>query len=50
MMTVNCYDELFEARQSGDCIEQVKYNKEQVDDWLNKAKDFVEKIKLMVDG
>ena len=36
------YDELFEARQRGDYIELVSFEKNQVEDWLHQAEKFVE--------
>jgi len=42
------YDEVFEARQRGDYIELVRFEKEQVEDWLCQAKQFVEAIKSLI--
>ena len=42
------YDELFEARQRGDYIELVSFEKNQVEDWLQQASQFVEAIKSLV--
>lgn len=42
------YDELFEARQRGDYIELVSFEKEQVENWLQQAIQFVEAIKLLI--
>ncbi len=42
------YDELFEARQRGDYIELVSFEKEQVEDWLKQAEKFVEAIKALI--
>lgn len=42
------YDELFEARQRGDYIELVSFEKEQVENWLQHATQFVEAIKLLI--
>lgn len=42
------YDELFEARQRGDYIELVSFEKEQVEDWLQQANRFVEAMKSLV--
>lgn len=42
------YDEIFEARQRGDYIELVSFEKEQVENWLQQARDFVEAIKLLI--
>ena len=38
------YDELFEARQRGDYIELVTFNKQQVEDWLSRTKIFLQDI------
>lgn len=42
------YDELFEARQRGDYIELVSFEKEVVTKWLNQARKFVETVKLLI--
>lgn len=42
------YDELFEARQRGDYIELVSFEKEQVENWLQQASQFVEAVKLLI--
>jgi uncharacterized protein (UPF0332 family) len=42
------YDEVFEARQRGDYIELVCFEKEQVEDWHRQAKQFVEAIKSLI--
>jgi uncharacterized protein (UPF0332 family) len=42
------YDELFEARQRGDYIELVSFEKQQAEDWLRKARQFVEAMKLLI--
>lgn len=42
------YDELFEARQRGDYIELVSFEKEQVENWLQQASQFVEAIKALI--
>lgn len=42
------YDELFEARQRGDYIELVSFEKEVVTKWFNQAREFVETVKLLV--
>lgn len=39
------YDELFEARQRGDYIELVSFEKEVVTKWFNQAREFVETVK-----
>jgi uncharacterized protein (UPF0332 family) len=44
------YDELFEARQRGDYIELVSFEKEQVEDWLQQAEQFVETIKCLIEN
>lgn len=42
------YDELFEARQRGDYIELVSFEKEIVTKWFNQAMEFVETVKLLL--
>jgi len=42
------YDEIFEARQRGDYIELVRFEKQQVEKWLQQAKQFVEAIKSLI--
>lgn len=42
------YDELFEARQRGDYIELVSFEKEIVTKWFNQAREFVETVKLLL--
>lgn len=42
------YDELFEARQRGDYIELVHFEKEQVEGWLQGAKKFIDAAKLLI--
>lgn len=42
------YDELFEARQRGDYIELVQFEKKQVEDWFQRAGKFVDAIKLLI--
>jgi len=42
------YDTLFNARQKGDYVELVTFEKEQVENWLRQAEKFVEAIKLLV--
>jgi len=41
------YDVIFEARQRGDYIELVHFEKEQVEAWLKKARHFVEEVKKL---
>jgi uncharacterized protein (UPF0332 family) len=41
------YDELFEARQRGDYIELVQFEKDQVKIWLEQARQFVEAMKTL---
>ena len=41
------YDVIFEARQRGDYIELVHFEKEQVEDWIKKASHFVEEVKKL---
>lgn len=43
------YDRLFEARQRGDYVEFVHFEKEQVERWLNKAREFVNKMKRLIE-
>jgi len=43
------YDVIFEARQRGDYIELVRFEKELVEEWLKKARQFVEAIKELSD-
>ena len=38
------YDELFEARQRGDYIELVQFDRQQVENWLNHARIFLRDI------
>ncbi|BCB96056.1 hypothetical protein JZK55_09780 [Dissulfurispira thermophila] len=38
----------FEARQRGDYIELVSFEKEQVEDWLKQVGQFVDAIKLLI--
>ena len=38
------YDELFEARQRGDYIELVNFDRQQVEYWLNRARIFLQDI------
>lgn len=42
------YDEIFEARQRGDYIELVRFEKKQVEQWLKQAREFVEAVKLLI--
>lgn len=44
----NFYDEVFEARQRGDYLELVCFDKKQVEGWLKKGKLFVETMKSLV--
>lgn len=51
---VNCehgqfYDELFEARQRGDYIELIEFEKRQVENWLQKAKEFVVTLNSLIE-
>jgi uncharacterized protein (UPF0332 family) len=43
------YDEIFEARQRGDYIELVRFKKEQVEKWFQRAKDFVYMIRRLIE-
>ena len=42
------YDEIFEARQRGDYIELVHFEKEQIEKWFQNAKDFTEVVKRLI--
>jgi len=42
------YDEIFEARQRGDYIELVRFEKKQIEEWLKKGRIFVEAMKSLV--
>lgn len=42
------YDEIFEARQRGDYIELVRFEKAQVKEWLSRAKEFVKEIQDLI--
>jgi len=42
------YDEIFEARQRGDYIELVHFEKEQVEKWLKQAREFVKAVDSLV--
>lgn len=42
------YDEIFEARQRGDYIELVRFEREVVKDWLIKAERFIKVIQDLV--
>lgn len=42
------YDKLFEARQRGDYIEFVHFEKQQVEGWLQKGREFVKKVKSLI--
>ncbi len=41
------YDEIFEARQRGDYIELVRFEKKQIEAWLKKGRLFVEAMKSL---
>lgn len=41
------YDEIFEARQRGDYIELVRFEKKQIEAWLKKGRLFVETMKSL---
>ena len=43
------YDELFEARQRGDYIELVYFQKNQVKKWLQRVNQFLENIIILID-
>lgn len=42
------YEELFEARQRGDYIELVRFEKAQVEEWLTRAKEFVDAVRSQI--
>ncbi|HET6514169.1 MAG TPA: HEPN domain-containing protein [Thermodesulfovibrionales bacterium] len=42
------YDELFEARQRGDYLELVSFEKGQVEDWLEQAEGFIESVNSLI--
>lgn len=42
------YNSLFDARQEGDYIDFVKFQKEDVEPWVIEVKDFIENISLLV--
>lgn len=44
------YDELFEARQRGDYMELIHFQKEQIEEWLQRAKQFVEDIASLIEN
>jgi len=43
------YDKLFGAQLKGDYVEFTHFEKEEVKDWLNKAKEFVNKMKGLIE-
>jgi len=43
------YDELFEARQSGDYVEFSSFEKKDIENWLKLANDFVGKISKLLE-
>lgn len=43
------YDKLFTARMKGDYVEFTHFEKEEVKDWLKKAKEFVNKVKRLIE-
>ena len=42
------YEELFEARQRGDYLELVRFEKTQVGDWLLRAQEFVAAVSVLI--
>jgi len=42
------YDEIFEARQRGDYIELVRFEKGVVEDWLEQASEFVKAVRALI--
>jgi hypothetical protein len=43
------YDKLFGARLKGDYVEFTHFEKEEVKDWLKKAKEFVNKVRRLIE-
>ncbi len=43
------YDQLFEARQRGDYMELVIFEKLQVEEWLEQGKRFINAMKLLIE-
>lgn len=43
------YDEIFEAHQRGDYIELISFEKDQIEKWFKKAKDFVEMVRGLIE-
>ena len=42
------YDEIFEARQRGDYIELVRFEKGVVEEWLEQASEFVKAVRALI--
>lgn len=42
------YEELFEARQRGDYVELVEFERDQVEDFVNRANVFVDRISSLI--
>ena len=42
------YDEIYEARQRGDYIELIRFEKDQIEAWLQKARQFNKAIKSLI--
>ena len=42
------YDEMFEARQRADYIELVHFKREQIEKWLEKAREFIEAVQTLI--
>ena len=42
------YNKLFEARQRGDYIEFVHFEKEQVEEWLKQASEFMKAVRALI--
>jgi uncharacterized protein (UPF0332 family) len=39
---------MFEARQRGDYIELIRFEREQIEKWLQKAKEFVKTVETLI--
>jgi len=43
------YDVLFEAREEGDYKPFIEFEKEQVEDWIGKVKNFVKEMEILIE-
>jgi len=43
------YDRLFNSRLKGDYVEFTNFEEEEVEEWLKKAKEFTEKVRLLIE-